>query len=87
MQTDYYDTIVGTTVDGIVLVSSSWAHTLFDTSASHSFILVLFTSMLGLEYELLDFILWMCCWVEIVSCSTAVVQCVLRLTNDDSWQI
>ena len=43
----------------MVLVSSSWAHTLFDTSASHSFILVSFTSMLGFEYEPLDSILSM----------------------------
>ena len=53
MQADY-DTLAGTTVDGMVLVSSSWAHTLFDTSASHSFISILFASMLGLEHELLD---------------------------------
>ena len=43
-----------TTVNGMVLVSSSWAHTLFDTGASHSFITILFTSMLGLEPEPLD---------------------------------
>ena len=35
----------------MILVSSSWAHTLFDTGVSHLFISVLFPSMLGLEYE------------------------------------
>ena len=45
------DTSVGTTVDGMVLVSSSWAYTLFDTGASHSFLSVLCVSMLGLEPE------------------------------------
>ena len=48
------DTPMGTTVDGMTLVSSSWAHTLFDTGASHSFIFILFASMLGLEHEPLD---------------------------------
>ena len=43
----------GTTVDGLVLVSSSWAHVLFDTSASHSFISALFASILRLEFETL----------------------------------
>ena len=38
----------------MILVSSSWAHTLFDTGASHSFISILFASILGLEHELLD---------------------------------
>ena len=38
----------------MVLVSSSSTHTLFDTGATHSFILVLFVSMLGLDYEPLD---------------------------------
>ena len=54
MQTTYYDIAAGTTIGSMVLVSSSWAHTLFDTGASHSFISVLFKSMLGLEYEPLD---------------------------------
>ena len=54
MQADYLDTMVGTTVDNMALVFSSWAHTLFDTSASHSFITVLFVSILSLEYELLE---------------------------------
>ena len=49
-----YDSPAGTTIDSMVLVSSSWAYTLFDTGASHSFISILFASMLGLEYELLD---------------------------------
>ena len=38
----------------LVLVSSFWVYTLFDTSMSHSFISVLFTSTLGVEYEPLD---------------------------------
>ena len=38
----------------MLLVSSSWAHVLFDTGASHSFISMLFVSMLGLEYEPLE---------------------------------
>ena len=54
MQVNYHDTVTDTTIDGIVLVSSYWAHTLFDTGASHSFISILFVNMLGLEYELLD---------------------------------
>ena len=41
----------------MVLVSSSWAHTLFDSGTSHSFMSVLFASMLGLEPEPLDSIL------------------------------
>ena len=49
-----YDTLVGTTVGGMVLVSSSWAYTLFDTGASHLFISILFASMLGLKHEPLD---------------------------------
>ena len=53
MQTDC-DTPSGTTVDDMALVSSSWAHILFDTSASHSFISILFASMLGLKHEPLD---------------------------------
>ena len=48
------DISASTTVDGMVFVYSSWAHTLFDTGASHSFIFVLFASMLGLELEPLD---------------------------------
>ena len=38
----------------MVIVSSSWTHTLFDIGSSNSFVLVLFASMLGLEYEPLD---------------------------------
>ena len=53
MQVDH-DTSVGTIVDSMILFSSSWAHTLFDTGASHSFISVLFARMLGLKYESLD---------------------------------
>ena len=48
---------MGTTIDDMVLVSSSWAHTLFDTVTSHSFISILFASMLGLKHEPLDSIL------------------------------
>ena len=48
---------MGTIVDGIVLVSSSWAHFLFDTSTSHSYIYALFVSILGLEFETLDFVM------------------------------
>ena len=51
------DTPAGTIVDGMVLVSSSWAHVLFDTGASHSFISAMFARMLGLEYEPLDSIM------------------------------
>ena len=54
IQANYCDTSAGITVNGMVLVSSSWAHTLFDTNASYSFISVLFASMLGLEPKLLD---------------------------------
>ena len=46
--------MAGTTIDGMVLVSSSWAHTLFDIGASHSFTSVIFVGMLGLECESLD---------------------------------
>ena len=53
MQADC-DTLAGTAVDSVVLVSSSLAHTLFDTGVSHSFISILFASMLGLEPEPLD---------------------------------
>ena len=49
-----HDTPAGITVNGMILISSSWAHALFDTGASHSFISALFARMLGLEYELLD---------------------------------
>ena len=38
----------------MVLVSSSWAHVLFDTSESHSFISALFVSILGMGFETLD---------------------------------
>ena len=55
MQTfNHHDITVGTTVDGMLLVSSSWGHILFDTGASHSFIYMLFVSVLGLEYEPLE---------------------------------
>ena len=38
----------------MILVSSSWAHDLFDNGVSHSFISILFASMLGLEFETLS---------------------------------
>ena len=38
----------------MILVSNFWAHVLFDTSASHSFIYALFVSILGLEFKTLD---------------------------------
>ena len=48
------NTPTGTTIDDMILVSSSWVHTLFDTGASHSFISALFPRMLGLEHKPLD---------------------------------
>ena len=54
MQADYHDTTEDTTINDMVLVSSSWSHTLFDTGAFHSLISILFVSMLHLEYEPLD---------------------------------
>ena len=54
---DHHGTTKGFTVNGMLLISSSWAHVLFDTGASHSFIYRLFASMLGLEYEPLEFTL------------------------------
>ena len=77
------DTPAGTTIDGMVLVYSYWAHTLFDTGASHSLISILFASMLGLEHEPLDSTLSMGYhWAEIVSCLIAIVQCALRLIDN-----
>ena len=54
VQVDYYDITTSTAINSMVLFLSSWAHTLFDTSASSSFILVLFVSILGFEYKPLD---------------------------------
>ena len=51
---DYRDTTAGTAIDSMLPISSSWAHVLFDTGASHSFIPMLFVSMLGLDYEPLE---------------------------------
>ena len=48
-----------TTVDGMILISSSWTHVLFDTSASHSFIFALFFNILGLEFGTLDLVMSM----------------------------
>ena len=44
-------------VDGMILISHSWAHVLFDTGASHSFISLLFAQLLGLEISELDYVL------------------------------
>ena len=41
----------------MILISHSWAHVLFDTSASHSFISMLFAQILGLECFVLDHVL------------------------------
>ena len=69
----------------MVLVFSFWAHKLFDTGASHSFISVLFSGILGLECEPLNSTLrWGCLWAEIVNYRIAVVQCILRLIDDSS---
>ena len=51
---DHHGITTGSTIDGMLLVSNSWAHALFDTGASQSFISMLFASMLGLEYEPLE---------------------------------
>ena len=51
---DHHNTSACTTIDGMVLVSSSWARVLFNIGALHSFISILFTSMLRLEYEPLE---------------------------------
>ena len=37
-------------VEGIILCFSTWAHVLFDSGASHSFIPATFASMLNLEF-------------------------------------
>ena len=71
---DYHDTTTCTTADGMVLVSSSWAHTLFDIGASLSFIPVLFAGMLGLECEPLVSTLSVgYLWAKIVSYYIVVV--------------
>lgn len=57
---DQRNTTTSTTIDGILLVSSSWATVMFDTGASYSFISMLFASILGLEYEPLDSMLSVC---------------------------
>ena len=51
---DYHNTTVGTAIDSMRLLSSSLAHVLFDIAASHSFISMLFVSMLGLDYETVE---------------------------------
>ena len=51
---NHHGTTVSSTIDGMLLVSNSWAHVLFDTSASHSFISMLFASIIGLENEPLE---------------------------------
>ena len=39
-------------MDGMILISHSWAHVLFDTGATHSFISMSFASSLQLEMNL-----------------------------------
>ena len=39
-------------VDGIIFISHSWAHVLFDTGAAHSFISMSFATSLQLEMNL-----------------------------------
>ena len=51
---NHHDTIADTIVDGMLLVSNSWAHVLFDTSAPHSFISMSFVTKFGLEFESLE---------------------------------
>ena len=47
-------TVQPATLDGIILISSSMAHVLFDTGTSHSFISEHFAHILGLGIESLD---------------------------------
>lgn len=54
--TSQHDTSTGTIIDSIVLISSSWAHVLFDDGESYSFISVLFVNMHGLDFETLDLV-------------------------------
>ena len=51
---DHHGITTGSIVDGMLPISSSLAHVLFDMGASHSFICMLFASILGLEYEPLE---------------------------------
>ena len=44
-------------IDGMILISHSWAHVLFYTSVSHSFISLLFAQLLGLKFSDLDYVL------------------------------
>ena len=39
-------------MDGMILISHSWAHVLFDTGATHSFISMSFATSLQLEMSL-----------------------------------
>ena len=48
------DVVAGTTVECMLLVSNSWAHVLFNTRASHSFIFALLASILRLKFNTLD---------------------------------
>lgn len=68
----------------MVLVSSYLAHTLFDTSASHSLISVLFVGMFGLEYKPLDSTLSVGMPLGRDSYSTTVIQYVLGSIDDNS---
>lgn len=49
--TETYDTAAKGTIDGMILISNSWVHALFDIDASYSFISMVFASILGLEFE------------------------------------
>ena len=48
---------MSTIVDNMILISSSWAHVLFDTGELHLFIFSLFANKQGLEFETLGLVL------------------------------
>ena len=54
--TDHHDT-TKSAIDNMIRVSNSRVQALIDISAFHSFISILFTNILGLQYETLDFAL------------------------------
>ena len=77
---------MSTTVDDMILVSSSWAHILFDTGASHSFISTLFASILGLELETLNSVMSVGIPLEeIVNYIIVAILYVSRLVDDNFW--
>ena len=77
---------MSTTVDDMILVFSSWAHILFDTGASHSFISALFASILGLELETLNSVMSVGIPLEeIANYLTIVILYVSRLVDDNFW--